>query len=136
MKDLVTYLQKTELSRNGESPAEEAWKKMLAKGNTRFINNFIKVARTDKDITDDPGNCLLSTVKDYNRNPIIEIYAWDNYKVHVFSFSQEGADYFIYDDKGRDFIEDIKTTHSDKAFYINDSIAKKWCVQINKIANK
>lgn len=134
MKDLVTFIKGTQTNRNGDSAAEAAWKKMLSKADTKSINNFIKIARTDKEISDDPGIYLLSTVRDYNRNPEIEIYAWDNHKVSVFRFSQEGPDHTIYTNKTLSFIEEIKETNPTKAFFINNKIGYKWCAQIKELA--
>lgn len=136
MKDLITFIKETRIARNGDSPAVVAWEKMLSKGDTKSINNFIKAVRTDKEISDDPGIYLLSTVMDYNRNPEIEIYAWDNNKVSVFRFNQEGPSCFVYTDKRRAFIEDIRETNPTKAFYINNKIGYKWCSQIKELTEK
>lgn len=133
MKNLITYLLESQFDKNGDSPAEAAWKKMLAKGDTRNINNFIKVAKTDKEIRDDGGNYLLSLVRDYNRNPIVEIYAYDKGNVWVFRFSTQGASCISYK-KERSFITDIIETNPGKAFYLNNKIGYEWANQIRNIS--
>lgn len=136
MKSLTQFLNESlevEINKYGDSPAEAAWKKMISKGSTRNINNFIKVAKTDEEIRDDGGNFLLSLVRDYNRNPEVAIYTYDKGSIWVFRFNDQGASYMTYK-KERSFIDDIINTNPDKAFYISNKIGYTWTTKLRDIS--